>query len=347
MANHTPTEDDYDVLIEDDLKNNEIEQCDQYDNKILSTQLVPPLYTMVFILGLLDNLLAVLILVKHKGLKKVGNIYFLNLALSNLCFLVTLLFWAHSAARGGILGDPMCQILVALSSVGLYSEAFFNVLLTVQRYLVFFDVETLSLVPCGIITSILAWITAVLVSLPEFMFYKPQMESQKYKCFFSKPHFLPADETFWNQFLTLKMNILGLLFPLFVFIFCYVGMRKTLRFGESNYDIYKLVFAVMVVFLLMWGPYNVALFLSAFKEYFSLQGCRSSYNLDRSVQIVKIIATTHCCVNPLLYVFLDKEFRRHLCHLCYRCNSTPLQPTKRPTQHTQQHREEEDASTEV
>ncbi|XP_055269621.1 C-C chemokine receptor-like 2 isoform X3 [Moschus berezovskii] len=223
MANYTSApEDDYDVLIEDDLSNNEIEPCTPYDPKILSAQLVPYLYSTVFMAGLLDNILFVFIL----------------------------------------------------------------------------------------------------------------MESQKYKCFFTGLHFLPADETSWKHFLTLKMNILGFLLPLFAFVYSYVRMRATPQFRERNYDLFKLVFTVMAVFLLMWGPYNIALFLSAFNEHFSLHGCGSSYNLNKSVQITRIIAATHCCINPLLYVFLDKAFRKHLSHLCYLCSDTAPQPTEEPAQST-------------
>ncbi|KAB1264494.1 Chemokine C-C motif receptor-like 2 [Camelus dromedarius] len=69
MANYTSApEDEYDVLIEDNLTNNEIEPCTSYDPKILLAQLVPHLYTTLFMVGLLDNILAVLILVKYKGL---------------------------------------------------------------------------------------------------------------------------------------------------------------------------------------------------------------------------------------------------------------------------------------
>ncbi|KAB0389606.1 hypothetical protein E2I00_016563, partial [Balaenoptera physalus] len=315
MANYTSApEDDYDVLIEDNLSNNDMEPCTPYEPKMLSAQLVPYLYTTVFTAGLLDNILVVLIVVKYKGLKQVENIYFLNLAISNLC---------------------------------LYSEAFFNVLLTVQRYQEFFRMRRLfsacRMVAGSIFTSAVAWVTAILVTLPELAFYKPQMESQKYKCFFTRPHFLPADETFWKHFLTLKMNILGFLLPLFFFVFCYVRMRKTLKCGVRNCDLFKLVFTIMVVFLLMWGPYNIALFLSAFNEHFSLHGCESSYNLNRSIQIMKIIATTHCCINPLLYVFLNKAFRKHLCHLCHLCSDTAPQPTEEPAQGTS--REEYHLST--
>ena len=67
MANYTSApEDDYDVFIEDDLSDDEIEPCTPYDPKILSAQLVPYLYTTVFMVGLLDNILVVFILVKYK-----------------------------------------------------------------------------------------------------------------------------------------------------------------------------------------------------------------------------------------------------------------------------------------
>ncbi|XP_010995387.2 C-C chemokine receptor-like 2 isoform X1 [Camelus dromedarius] len=337
MANYTSApEDEYDVLIEDNLTNNEIEPCTSYDPKILLAQLVPHLYTTLFMVGLLDNILAVLILVKYKGLKYVENIYFLNLAIANLCFVLTLPFWAYTASHGGVLGNPLCKTLVVFYSIGLYSEAFFNALLTVQTYCKFFDVRFFSAsrtVAGSTIT--MAWVVAVLVTLPELVFYKPQLESQEYKCFLSRPHFLPADETFWKHFLTLKMNILGFLLPLFVFVVCYMRMRKTPRFREARHDIFKLVFTIMVVFLLMWGPYNIALFLSAFNEHFSLHDCNSSYNLDKSVQITKIIATIHCCVNPLLYVFLDNAFREHLRrHLCCLCDDTAPQPTEEYAQDT-------------
>ncbi|XP_032987520.1 C-C chemokine receptor-like 2 isoform X2 [Rhinolophus ferrumequinum] len=342
--------DDYDVLIADDLNHSETEQCPQYDAKILASQLLPPLFATVFLLGLLDNFLVMLILVKYKRLRHVENIYFLNLAMSNLCFLFTLPFWAHSASHGELLGDSMCKILAALSSMGLQGEALFNVLLTGKNYLVFFHVRNFSAagkMACGIITSVLAWITAILVTLPEFLPYKSQMglQRQEHKCFFSRPHFLPGDETFWKYFLTLKVNIVGLLVPSLVFIFCYVRMRITLRSRDKKYDLFKLVFAIMVVFLLMWGPYGMALLLSTFKEHFSLQDCKSSYNLDRSVQITRIIAATHCCVNPLLYGLLDKAFRKYLCHLFHLCDNTPPRPTENSAQDTSWG--EHDHSTEV
>ncbi|XP_046951030.1 C-C chemokine receptor-like 2 isoform X3 [Lynx rufus] len=277
MANYTlAPEDNYDVLIEGDLNDDEIETCHPYDAKVLLSRVVPRLFIPVLLAGLLGNILTVLILAKHKGLRRTENVYFLNLAVSNLCFLLSLPLWAYTASHGGVLGSPVCKTLVVFSSIGLYSEAFLNVLLTVQRYLVSCNMRRFPptrTVRCNIASTVLVWGLATLVILPESVFYKPQTESQKYECFVSSPPFLPAEETFWKHFLTLKMNILGLLFPL---------------------------------------------------ERFSLHDCQSNYHLDRSVQIVRIVAATHCCVNPVLHAALDTTFRRHLCRLCCLRGDSPL-----------------------
>ncbi|XP_046951029.1 C-C chemokine receptor-like 2 isoform X2 [Lynx rufus] len=297
MANYTlAPEDNYDVLIEGDLNDDEIETCHPYDAKVLLSRVVPRLFIPVLLAGLLGNILTVLILAKHKGLRRTENVYFLNLAVSNLCFLLSLPLWAYTASHGGVLGSPVCKTLVVFSSIGLYSEAFLNVLLTVQRYLVSCNMRRFPptrTVRCNIASTVLVWGLATLVILPESVFYKPQTESQKYECFVSSPPFLPAEETFWKHFLTLKMNILGLLFPLCVLTFCYTRLRKTLSFRGR-------------------------------RERFSLHDCQSNYHLDRSVQIVRIVAATHCCVNPVLHAALDTTFRRHLCRLCCLRGDSPL-----------------------
>lgn len=344
MANYTDDDDYYDVLIDDPLSDNGTlpkdgaEQCLPYDPAVLPAQLLPQLYSALSLLGFLDSILVLFILVKCQRLRHVEHIYLLNLAVANLCFLLTLPFRAHAASHGGTLGHPTCIVLVTLSSVGLHSEALFNALLTLQSYLVCFHVRSLSPAArrgaCGVLASGLAWLAAALLALPEVLLCTAQGDSWGSRCPCSRPHFLPGQGPAWEPFLTLKVNVAGLLVPLLVFIVCLVRLGKTLR----KSDLSRLVFAIMVVFLLMWGPYNVALFLSTFKDSFSLRDCGSRYHLDRSVQVTGIIASTHCCVNPLLYMLLDKAFRRRLCPRC-----CPIPPTEDPAQDTPW--EEHDHST--
>lgn len=327
MDNYTVApEDEYDVLIEDDLDNSGTDQVPTPE--FLSAQQVLHFCCTVFAVGLLDNALAVFILAKYRGLRNPGNIYFLNLALSNLCFLLPLPFWAHTAAHGESPGNETCKVLVGLHSTGLYSETLCNILLLVQGYRVFSQGRLSSIfttVSGGIVTCVLAWAMAAALSLPEAVFYEPRMERQKPKCGFGKPHFLTIEAPIWKYVLTSKMNILVLVFPLLVFIFCCRQMRTAQNFRERQRDLRKAALVITGVFLLMWAPYNVVLFLSALQEHLSLQDDKSSYYLDASTQVTQLIATTHCCVNPLLYLLLDKAFRSYLCSLFPRCNDLPFQ----------------------
>lgn len=319
-------EDEYDVLIKDDL---DVSGTDPVPTpEFLSAQQVLRFCCAVFAVGLLDNGLVVFILVRYKGLRNLGNIYFLNLALSNLCFLLPLPFWAHTAAHGESPGNGTCKVLVGLHSAGLYSEMLSNILLLVQGYRAFSRGRLSSIfttVSGGIAACALAWVVATALSLPESVFYEPRVGRQKHKCGFGKPHFLPIEATLWKYFLTSKMNILIIALPLLVFIFCCWEMRRTQRSGERPCDLRKPALAITGVFLLMWAPYNVVLLLYASWEHLSLQDEKSRYFLDASVQVTQLIATTHCCTNPVLYLLLDKAFRRYLRSLFPRCNGIPFQ----------------------
>lgn len=327
MDNSTEApEDEYDVLIDGDLQSSEPPPCDMDAAKVLSPHLLQPLFFTVFTLGLLDNILLVLILVKQKGLKHTENLYLLNLAIANVCLLLSLPFWALGAWSED---HTRCQTFTGLYWIGVHGEACFSSLLMVHSC-------SLALSPRqggpsatrkvrrGVVTTMLAWILAVAMTLPESIFYKPPVEGQKLSCSFRRPHFLAVEETLWKRFLTLKMNILVFFLPLCVFVFCCsVRIRKPLRSGAGGDGLCWLVLATMLAFLLMWAPFHVALFLSTFQECFPLQDCQSSHHLHASVQITKVIATSHGCVPPLLCVILHKPIRKYLSHLFHPSWCTP------------------------
>ncbi|KFO33255.1 C-C chemokine receptor-like 2 [Fukomys damarensis] len=325
MANYTVAEDEYDVLIDGDLGGEEADVCDESGTAVLSALQAGQLCAALFAAGLLANSLLLFILIKYKGLRHVENIYFLNVALSNLCLLLPLPFWAAAAWRGGGLGRPVCGVLLALQSLGLHGEALFTVLLTVHASQVRGLSAGLRTATCGIALALLAWLTAFLVTLPELVFYKPPGDEQVSLCSFSSPGFLPAEETSWARVLTLKMNAVVLLFPLVVLLGVCLGRRSR----QEQRERFQLVCAMAVVFLLMWAPYNTVLFLSAFKECFSLRGCKSDSQLDSGLQVAKLIATAHCWANLPLCALLDPAFRGHLCGLLPGCGHSGRQPSGR------------------
>ncbi|XP_037684831.1 C-C chemokine receptor type 3 [Choloepus didactylus] len=295
--------------------------CEKLNIKDLGAQFLPPLYSLVFIVGLLGNVVVVVILAKYRRLKIMTNIYLLNLAISDLLSLFTLPFWIHYVGwNEWVFGHFMCKLLSGLYYMGLYSEIFFIILLTIDRYLAIVH-AVLSLrartVTIGILTSVVTWVLAGLAALPEFLFRELEKEDGQFMC----NSFYPEDETeAWKSFHALRMNILGLVLPLLIMAVCYSGIIKTLLKcrNKKKYKAIRLIFVIMVVFFIFWTPYHLVLLLSAFQIVFLESNCEQSKQLDLALLVTEVIAYTHCCVNPVIYAFVGERFRKFLRHFLHK-----------------------------
>ncbi|XP_036725361.1 C-C chemokine receptor type 3 isoform X1 [Balaenoptera musculus] len=294
--------------------------CEKSNIKELGAQLLPPLYSLVFTVGLLGNVVVVVILTKYNKLRIMTNIYLLNLAISDLLFLFTLPFWIHYVGwNEWVFGHHMCKLLSGLYYMGLYSEIFFIILLTIDRYLAIvhavFALRART-VTFGIITSIFTWVLAGLAALPEFIFHESQEEFEQTFC---SPLYPKNGENAWKCFYALRMSILGLALPLLVMAICYSGIVKTLLRcpSKKKYKAIRLIFVIMVVFFIFWTPYNLVVLLSTFQMHLETD-CEQSRQLDLAMLVTEVIAYTHCCVNPVIYAFVGERFQKHLRHFFHR-----------------------------
>uniref|UniRef100_A0A8C9P562 G-protein coupled receptors family 1 profile domain-containing protein n=2 Tax=Spermophilus dauricus TaxID=99837 RepID=A0A8C9P562_SPEDA len=295
--------------------------CEKVNIKELGARFLPPLYSLVLVVGLLGNVVVVLILTKYRRLKVMTNIYLLNLAISDLLFLFTLPFWIHYVGwKEWVFGPFMCKLLSGFYYLGLYSEIFFIILLTIDRYLAIvhavFALRART-VTFGVSSSIFTWVLAVLAALPEFIFHESQQGSEESVC---SPLYPEDEEDSWKRFHALRMNILGLALPLLIMAVCYSGIIKTLLRcpNRKKYKAIRLIFIIMVVFFIFWTPYNLVLLLTAFQMNLLEYSCEHSRHLDLAMQVTEVIAYTHCCVNPVIYAFVGERFQKYLRHFFHR-----------------------------
>ncbi|KAK2489532.1 hypothetical protein MC885_006715 [Smutsia gigantea] len=295
--------------------------CQKGEVRDFGAQLLPPLYSLVFITGLVGNILVVLVLMQYMRLKSMTNIYLFNLAISDLLFLFTLPFWIDYKLKDNwVFGDGMCKFLSGLYYIGLYSEIFFIILLTLDRYLAIvhavFALQARTVV-FGIVTSIATWVLAILASIPDWHFSKTQWEFSHYTC---SLHFPYESLKTWKISQALKLNILGLVLPLLVMIVCYTGILNILlrRPSEKKSKAVRLIFVIMIVFFLFWTPYNLSMFVHAFQDSLFTKECEQGKQLDLALQVTEVIAYSHCCVNPVIYAFVGEKFRKYLRQLFHR-----------------------------
>ncbi|XP_037383694.1 C-C chemokine receptor type 5-like [Talpa occidentalis] len=290
------------------------EPCQKTSVKQIGAALLPPLYSLVFIFGFVGNLLVMLTLINCKKLKSMTDIYLLNLAISDLLFLLTIPFWAYHAENEWVLGNVMCKVLTGLYHIGYFSGIFFIILLTIDRYLAIvhavFALKARK-VSFAVGTSVITWVVAVLASLPRIIFTKSQKDS-RYTCSL----YLPSNDFhFWKKLIALKIFILGLVLPLLIMIICYSGILKTLlrcRNEKKKHKAVRLIFAIMIMYFLFWAPYNIVLLLNTFPESLNLNNCISSNRLDQAMQVTETLGMTHCCINPIIYAFIGEKFRSYI-----------------------------------
>ncbi|UTM04308.1 membrane protein E1 [Equid gammaherpesvirus 2] len=310
------SEDYYDDL--NDVDYEESAPCYKSDTTRLAAQVVPALYLLVFLFGLLGNILVVIIVIRYMKIKNLTNMLLLNLAISDLLFLLTLPFWMHYIGmyHDWTFGISLCKLLRGVCYMSLYSQVFCIILLTVDRYLaVVYAVTALRFrtVTCGIVTCVCTWFLAGLLSLPEFFFHGHQDDNGRVQC---DPYYPEMSTNVWRRAHVAKVIMLSLILPLLIMAVCYyVIIRRLLRRpSKKKYKAIRLIFVIMVAYFVFWTPYNIVLLLSTFHATLLNLQCALSSNLDMALLITKTVAYTHCCINPVIYAFVGEKFRRYLYH---------------------------------
>ncbi|XP_015678527.1 C-C chemokine receptor type 1 [Protobothrops mucrosquamatus] len=288
--------------------------CHSVGLQTFVSNVLPAFYSLVFIFGLVGNVLVVLVLIKYKKIKGMTDIYLLNLAISDLFFIFSLPFRIYYSIHDWIFGDTMCKIYAGIFFLCFYSGSFFIVLLTIDRYLdIIYSASALKsrTIRYGIITSIHTWGLAILVSSPGLIFFGLQMENYKKSCTYNFPH---ENHFAWNKFFILKMFFIGLIFPMMIMTFCYIRILNALlksRNAKKNKTAW-LIFIIMVTYFLFWAPNNICFLLQLFHTSFFADNCDNLKRMNAALQLTETVAVAHCCINPLIYAFASEKFKKYV-----------------------------------
>ncbi|XP_062925408.1 C-C chemokine receptor type 4-like [Mobula hypostoma] len=287
--------------------------CRMESVKSFSERFLPVLYLLVILFGLPGNILVLWVLLKYRRLRNMTDICLLNLAISDLIFVLSLPFWAYFTANQWIFGDALCKVISAFYMLGYYGGILFISLISIDRY--FAIVHAVSPLMRrttlhGLISSIAMWFIALLASLPNLIYTKTELLEGRTICHSFTPG---GSTTKWEICIILKNNVLGFLIPLVIMLFCYTNIVIILLKNKSSkHRAIKVIFTVVITFLIFWTPHNIVLFLMSLKQLQILTGCDMLIRLTITQQITESITFVHCCLNPIIYAFLGQKFKSDL-----------------------------------
>ncbi|XP_077397488.1 somatostatin receptor type 5-like isoform X1 [Festucalex cinctus] len=269
-------------------------------------------YSVVFIVGLLGNSLAIFVVIRYTKMKTVTNMYILNLAVADELYILGLPFLAtNSVLYYWPYGDFFCKVCMTADAMSQFMSTFCLTVMSIDRYLaVVHPIRSASWRRPQVakIFSGVLWIVSFLVVLPVTIY--SHVQEGLNTCNLTWPEM----QNWWAVVFILYTSILGFFGPLFVISICYLlivikvrsaGVRAGVtKRRKSERKVTRMVVIIVVVFVLCWMPFFTT-------NIVNLVHIIPENNATAAVYFFLVTLTyVNSCANPILYGFLSDNFRQ-------------------------------------
>uniref|UniRef100_A0A673ASG5 Si:dkey-78k11.9 n=1 Tax=Sphaeramia orbicularis TaxID=375764 RepID=A0A673ASG5_9TELE len=274
-----------------------------------SSRFLPPVYILVFIIGLVANGWGLKTLLQNW--KKLGNVnvFVFNLGLTDVLYLLTLPFLVvyYFMESKWIFGDTFCKITRFCFNLNLYGSIGFLTCISVYRYLAIvhpMKVMGRLSVTHSVVISVLVWLLVGIQSLPD-MFFTKTYRNKPGKCYDTTSTFYVEDYLKYS----LGWTLTGFCIPLLITLGCYGHVIVTLCRKDSIDKVLKrkclrLLFILVVLFSVCYIPYHVLKNLNLWSRVLSKRRtCRGWFNgVYIAHQISRGLVCLNSALNPLVYL---------------------------------------------
>ncbi|CAH2297237.1 ase-activated receptor 1, partial [Pelobates cultripes] len=298
------------------------QQSAEYFTSPWMTTFIPSVYTVVFIVALPLNIMAIIIFLTKMKVRKPAVVYMLNLAVADVLFASTLPFKIvyHFSGNNWILGSGMCSFVTASFYCNMYCSILLITAISVDRFLgVVFPIQSLSwrTVRRSWVVCILIWVISIVSTVPLLTIEQTKHVAKLNITTCHDVVNVKDHETFHVYYFS-SFCLLFFFVPLILSSVSYFGIIHSIRYSKSSnsYKRRQAVFLSIVVFsifIVCFGPTNV-IFLSHFLPMFS-------GNVNESLYFAYIlcvcVGSISCCLDPLLYYYVSPECQGYVYRLLY------------------------------
>ncbi|GCC30340.1 cysteinyl leukotriene receptor 1-like [Chiloscyllium punctatum] len=270
-------------------------------------------YSGVFVIGLLSNMLALFVFYRIAKSKNSSTVYLMNLAIADLLFVLSLPLRIVYYLREGDwpFRDFLCRVSTYTFYVSMYCSIFFLTCLSISRFLStvhHMRHQRIFTFRRCIIACVIIWLFVGVAAAP-FLLSGSEAHHGKIKCF------EPVIAKSWTRIA--KMNYfaltVGFLIPFTIILICYSLMIKYLM-GVSwqsrriKRDIAMIVL-VLCVFFICFLPYHMQRTVHLYYLVHHHSDCELENILRKSVVATLCLAVANSCFDPLLYIFVGQGFK--------------------------------------
>uniref|UniRef100_A0A8D2DKQ8 Mu-type opioid receptor n=1 Tax=Sciurus vulgaris TaxID=55149 RepID=A0A8D2DKQ8_SCIVU len=300
------------------------------------------LYSIVCVVGLFGNFLVMYVIVRYTKMKTATNIYIFNLALADALATSTLPFQSVNYLMGTWpFGTILCKIVISIDYYNMFTSIFTLCTMSVDRYVaVCHPVKALDFrTPRNAkIVNVCNWILSSAIGLPVMFMATTKYRQGSIDCTLTFSH----PTWYWENLLKICVFIFAFIMPVLIITVCYGLMilrLKSVRMlsGSKEKDrnlrrITRMVLVVVAVFIVCWTPIHIYVIVKA------LITIPETTFQTVSWHFCIALGYTNSCLNPVLYAFLDENFKRCFREFCIPTSSTiEQQNSTRIRQNTRDH----------
>lgn len=297
--------------------------------------LFPVVYSIIFVLGVIANSYVLWVFARLYPSKKLNEIkiFMVNLTVADLLFLITLPLWIVYYYNEGnwILPKFLCNLAGCLFFINTYCSVAFLGVITYNRYqAVAYPIKTAQATTRkrGICLCLVIWISIVATASYFLATDSTNVVRAKNgagnitRCF---EHYEPRSV----PILVVHVFIAFCFFLVFLLIlYCNLVIIHTLltrqvrqqRKPEVKRRALWMVCTVLAVFIICFVPHHMVQLPWTLAEL----GYQTNFHqaINDAHQITLCLLSTNCVLDPVIYCFLTKKFRKHLSEKFYNMRSS-------------------------
>lgn len=313
------------VSVHSGLKMDNSTDCNKSDN--FKYNLYASVFSMVFVVGLTFNAVAVYIFGCTLKIRNETTTYMMNLVVSDSLFVLSLPFRiVYFIKRDWLFGSALCKISVALFYTNMYGSILFLTCISVDRFLAIvypFRSQTIRTRKNAKLACLTVWVIILSGGITTGVFLDTtspnntnsgSVNSTPQFCFenYSKKQW--KAELSW---VVMFIETAGFLIPLMLNVFCSVMVLRILRNPKTisrggnlnKAKILRMVFVHLLIFCFCFIPYNVNLIFYTLVRSKILKGCFAEHVVRTIYPITLCIAVTNCCFDPVVYYFTSEAIQ--------------------------------------
>ncbi|XP_062897867.1 delta-type opioid receptor-like [Mobula hypostoma] len=305
---------------------NNTDFLDFYGNGTVSTLIpfiITAVYSVVFVVGLVGNCLVMYVIIRHTKMKTATNIYIFNLAAADALTTSTMPFQSAYYLMGSWpFGDVVCKIVASIDYYNMFTSIFTLTMMSIDRYIaVCHPVKALDFrTPLNAkVVNVFIWLLASIIGIPAIVLGATKIGNDTIECALQFPH----PYNYWDTVLKISVFIFAFVIPILIISVCYSLMilrLKSVRLlsGSREKDrnlrrITRMVLIVVAVFIICWTPIHIFVLVELMVKVPNTSAVSAGYYFSVA------LGYTNSSLNPILYAFLDENFKRCFKDFC--CSS--------------------------